>query len=76
MPIFRTLTAAMLLLAVLQVSAESVYENVGRIVAVGDLHGDYEQYLQVLRDNDLIDKRLRWQGGDTCLLYTSDAADE
>ena len=75
MPILRTLTAAVLLLAVLQASAESIYENVGRIVAVGDLHGDYEQYLQVLRDNDLIDKRLRWQGGDTHFVQMGDVTD-
>jgi len=75
MLISRALTALLLLTVALQTAAESIYENVGRIVAVGDLHGDYDQYLQVLRDNDLVDKRLRWQGGNTHFVQMGDVTD-
>ena len=34
-----------------------------RIVAVGDLHGDYAAYSAILRAARLIDERERWIGG-------------
>ena len=51
------------------------WENVAKIVAVGDLHGDYEQYLQILNDNQLIDTKLNWQGGKTHFVQLGDIPD-
>ena len=46
-----------------------------RIVAVGDLHGDYEAYESILIAAGISDKRGRWQGGDTIFVQTGDIAD-
>ncbi len=51
------------------------WEGVERIVAIGDLHGDYENYLAVLRIAGLIDKRGKWSGGKTHLVQTGDIPD-
>lgn len=51
------------------------WDGVERIVAVGDLHGDYEQYLKVLRSAGLVSARGRWTGGETHLVQTGDIPD-
>lgn len=51
------------------------WEGVRRIVAIGDLHGDYASYLGVLQAAGLVDRRGRWTGGDTHLVQTGDIAD-
>lgn len=51
------------------------WEGVARVVAVGDLHGDYDQYLRVLADAGLVDERGRWSGGETHLVQTGDVPD-
>jgi len=51
------------------------WEGVERIVAIGDLHGDYKNYLEVLRIAGLIDKRGKWSGGKTHLVQTGDIPD-
>ncbi|MDX1461180.1 MAG: metallophosphoesterase [Xanthomonadales bacterium] len=51
------------------------WKNVDRVVAFGDLHGDYDQYLEALRSAGLIDRRDRWAGGQTHLVQTGDVPD-
>ncbi|CAD2217929.1 serine/threonine phosphatase [Angomonas deanei] len=46
-----------------------------RIVALGDLHGDYEQSLAVLRLTRLIDDKNEWIGQDTLLVQLGDVLD-
>ena len=46
-----------------------------RIIAIGDLHGDYDAYISILKKSGLIDKRKRWAGGDAVLVQTGDIAD-
>ena len=46
-----------------------------RIVAVGDLHGDYEAWLEIALKARLIDRRNRWTGGSTILVQTGDITD-
>ena len=54
---------------------EYQWEGVGRIVAIGDLHGDYENYLAALRAAGLIDRKGKWVGGETHLVQTGDIPD-
>jgi hypothetical protein len=54
---------------------EHRWENVGRIVAIGDIHGDYDSYLKTLRAAGLVNRRGRWSGGDTHLVQTGDIPD-
>lgn len=46
-----------------------------RIVAVGDLHGDYEAYEAIVRAAGLVDGRGRWAGGNAIFVQTGDVAD-
>ncbi len=45
------------------------------IVVVGDLHGDYDAYLTILRNAGLVDARGKWSGGDTILVQLGDLPD-
>jgi hypothetical protein len=46
-----------------------------RLVAIGDVHGDYDQLVAVLRAAGLVDRRHRWQGGRAHLVQTGDLLD-
>jgi hypothetical protein len=51
------------------------WEGVERIVAIGDLHGDYGSYLAVMQAAGLVDQRGRWTGGQAHLVQTGDIPD-
>lgn len=53
----------------------SVHPAPGRIVAIGDLHGDLEATLKSLRLAGLIDSQSVWTGGATWLVQTGDQTD-
>lgn len=72
--------ALSLLLAILAAGAagaraEDSWDGVARVVAVGDVHGDYERFVELLRQAGLLDERLRWTGGKTHLVQTGDRVD-
>jgi hypothetical protein len=46
-----------------------------RIVAVGDLHGDYSAWVDIARDARLIDAKGRWAGANTILVQLGDVTD-
>lgn len=46
-----------------------------RIVAVGDVHGDFGQFTTILRQAAVIDDGNRWIGGRTILVQTGDVLD-
>lgn len=46
-----------------------------RIVAVGDLHGDFSAWLDIARAAGLIDASNNWAGGRTVLVQTGDITD-
>ncbi len=52
-----------------------IWNNVDRIVAVGDIHGDYENFIRILKGVGLINDKLRWIGGATHLVQTGDVMD-
>lgn len=56
-------------------AGEAVWSNVARVVAVGDIHGDYDQLVEVLRSAGLIDGSANWAGGKTHLVQTGDILD-
>ena len=51
------------------------WTGVERIVAVGDVHGDFEQFVRVLESASLIDGNGNWVGGKTHLVQTGDIVD-
>lgn len=56
-------------------AAKDVWTGVERIVAVGDIHGDYEHLVAVLRFAGIIDDRGNWSGGKTHLVQVGDLID-
>ena len=66
----------LLIRQVLSVAAvQDVWAGVERIVAIGDVHGDYEQFVAVLRSAKLIDSQESWSGGKTDLVQSGDVLD-
>lgn len=68
------LTLALLSLA-FDAGAHETFRSEGRVVAIGDVHGDYERLVEVLRAAGLIDDGLNWSGGNTHLVQTGDIPD-
>ncbi|MBI4478980.1 MAG: metallophosphoesterase [Acidobacteria bacterium] len=54
---------------------QDVWTGVQRIVAIGDVHGDYQQLVALLRQARLIDQKNRWIGGTTHLVQLGDVPD-
>lgn len=53
----------------------STHQAAGRIVAVGDIHGDWDAMLRALVVAGVIDADGAWVGGDTTLVQTGDVLD-
>ena len=58
-----------------QPASTDSWDGVERTVAVGDVHGDYEQFTEVLASAGLIDGNGDWIGGKTHLVQTGDVVD-
>jgi hypothetical protein len=54
---------------------QCVWTNVEKIVAVGDLHGDYDNFVRILRINKIIDGQNHWIAGKTHLVQIGDVLD-
>jgi hypothetical protein len=55
--------------------ATAVFTGVDRIVAVGDVHGGYQEFVQVLQSAGVVDRKANWAGGKTYLVQTGDVLD-
>jgi hypothetical protein len=51
------------------------WEGVERVVAIGDLHGDYDNYIATLKAAGLVDKRGKWSAGNSHFVQTGDIPD-
>jgi len=51
------------------------WADVERVVAIGDIHGDYHQLVRALQLGEVIDDRNQWIGGKTHLVQTGDVLD-
>jgi calcineurin-like phosphoesterase family protein len=54
---------------------ECVWTGVQRIVAIGDLHGDFDHFVRLLRWSYLVDGDLHWTGGKSHLVQMGDVMD-
>ncbi len=52
--------------------SQSVYSDAGRILAVGDLHGNYAGFRRILQEAGILDKRGHWRARDTHLVQLGD----
>ncbi len=66
--------AGVLVLALLLATAAAAAEP-QRIVAVGDVHGDFDALVGILRAAGVLDENLQWTGGKTILVQTGDILD-
>jgi hypothetical protein len=57
------LAAAALTMAEPAIAAQPTAAAPARIVAVGDVHGDYDAWVEIASKARLIDARSRWAGG-------------
>jgi len=53
----------------------AVWNGIERVVVVGDVHGDFEQFVLVLESAGLVDGAGDWTGGKTHLVQTGDLVD-
>ena len=75
--------ARALLLATLWVSSglslaqtiQDDWQGVSRIVAIGDIHGDYQNYITVLKEAGVVNKRGKWAAGKTHVVQVGDIPD-
>jgi len=51
------------------------WDGIERIVAIGDVHGAYDRFVEILQVTGIIDKELRWTGGRTHLVQLGDILD-
>ena len=51
------------------------WDGVERLVVIGDIHGDYTNYIDVLREAGIINRRGNWTGGETHLVQVGDVPD-
>ena len=67
-----------LLLSIVSVSVaadEWQFDDVGRVVAISDIHGAFDAMVQTLNNASVIDDRQRWIAGDTHLVVVGDLLD-
>ena len=72
--LFLALLAGSVLAEPRQVS-EYEWRGVERIVAIGDIHGDYDQYMATLEAAELVDGKGRWAAGATHFVQLGDIPD-
>lgn len=59
-------------------SAEEIpweWPGIERVVVIGDLHGDYESFIKILRGTQVVDDDLLWAAGKTHFVQTGDIMD-
>jgi hypothetical protein len=54
---------------------QCVWTGIEKIIAVGDIHGDYKAFTKILKGTGLIDGKLHWTGGKTHLVQIGDVLD-
>jgi hypothetical protein len=74
-PLFGFIVAVLCFTPIKGVAAQYEWAGVSRIVAVGDIHGDYDNYREALLQAGLTNPRGNWIAGDTHLVQLGDLPD-
>jgi hypothetical protein len=72
---FAVLLILLSCLAPTWAALEDNWSGIERVIAVGDVHGDYEQFVAVLRLAGVIDADGNWSAGKAHLVQTGDVLD-
>src|SRR5215475_707820 len=51
------------------------WNNVERVVAIGDVHGAYDRFVEILKVAGIVDSELRWIAGRTHVVQLGDLVD-
>src|SRR4030042_4099458 len=51
------------------------WSGVDKIIVIGDLHGDYEAFIRILKGTEVIDRDLHWAAGKAHFVQTGDIMD-
>ncbi len=51
------------------------WKGIRKVVVIGDLHGDYDNFEKIIKRTGLVDSHLHWTGGDTHFVQTGDIMD-
>jgi hypothetical protein len=51
------------------------WADVERVVVIGDLHGDYENFIKILKGTRIVDRDLHWVAGKVHFVQTGDIMD-
>src|SRR5687767_1372397 len=62
-------------LLVLTLTAGAQNGDPSRIVAIGDIHGDFDAFVAILKHAGVVDAAGRWNAGATTLVQTGDFTD-
>jgi calcineurin-like phosphoesterase family protein len=69
---YKSVLACLILLTALSLASPAATE---RVVAIGDIHGDFDAFVGILQRAQLIDPGKRWSGGHAVLVQTGDFLD-
>src|SRR5215510_8550815 len=61
--------------AKLPAASSCEWNNVERVVAIGDVHGAYDRFVEILKIAGIVDNELRWAGGRTHVVQLGDLLD-
>lgn len=75
LPFILTVLISLLFLPVDAAKKQCVWTGVEKIVAVGDVHGAYDNFVKILKGFGIIDENLHWIGGNTHLVQAGDIMD-
>jgi len=59
----------------IELTKKSVFKNVDSLFVVGDVHGRYDQLINLLQKSKVIDKELNWIAGRSNLVFLGDLFD-
>src|SRR5882672_1008618 len=51
------------------------WDGVERVVAIGDVHGAYDRFMEILKTTGVVDGELKWAGGRTHVVQLGDVLD-
>jgi len=71
----RILMVLLFLLAGLAGAAPAPDKSSQSVIAIGDVHGDFDDFVAILQHTGLIDKQHHWTGGKTTLVQVGDLLD-
>ncbi|MEL0307163.1 MAG: metallophosphoesterase, partial [Halieaceae bacterium] len=51
------------------------WQEIERVIAIGDVHGDYDNFLAVLKDAEVVNRRGKWVAGEAHVVQVGDIPD-